>query len=63
MQAFHITQESLLVAVAIVKALGVNEANCKNAMSEELYAPEKAYEPVKQGIPFRDAYKKVAKDY
>jgi argininosuccinate lyase len=31
-------------------------------MSEDLFATEKVYELVKQGIPFREAYQKVKKE-
>jgi argininosuccinate lyase len=32
-------------------------------MTEELYATEEAYKLVRQGVPFRDAYRKVAERF
>ena len=40
----------------------MNEKACKKAMTPELYATEKAYTLVKKGMPFREAYQKVAKN-
>ena len=60
---FEITKESLSVMCLVFEKLKVNENNCKKAMTEDLYATEKAYELVEKGIPFRDAYKKISKEY
>lgn len=40
----------------------VNEENLSNAMTEDLFATEKVYELVKQGVPFRDAYQQIKDD-
>jgi argininosuccinate lyase len=32
---------------------------CAEAMTDELHATEEAYKLVKEGIPFRDAYRKI----
>ena len=63
MKALKLTRDCLEIAVLLAENLEVNEANCQKAMSSELYATEKAYELVKRGIPFRDAYVQVAKSY
>jgi len=63
MKALKLTRDCLEIAVLLAENLEVNEANCQKAMSSELYATEKTYELVKQGIPFRDAYVQVAKSY
>jgi len=47
----------------VVKGLGVNRVRCRAAMTEELYAAERAHELVKKGVPFRDAYRKVGRKY
>jgi len=62
-KGFEITKESLSVICLVIDKLKVNKENCKKAMTEELYATEKAYELVEKGIPFRDAYKKISKEY
>ena len=43
--------------------LSVNEDNCRRAMTDELFVTEKAYRLVRQGMPFRDAYLAVAKEF
>ena len=59
-EIFDISIASLEINASIFSALKVNEQECEKAMTEELYATEKAYELVKQGTPFREAYKKIA---
>ena len=39
----------------------VNEKKCNDALSGEIYATEKAYKLVEKGVPFRSAYKIIAK--
>lgn len=63
MQGFDITTSSLSVASLLFEGLKVNRAKCSKALTEELYATERAYELVKKGMPFRDAYRKVSKKY
>ncbi|RLG15294.1 MAG: argininosuccinate lyase [Candidatus Nanohalarchaeota archaeon] len=63
MKAFDITKETLSVMTLVFQNLEVNEERCKSAMTEELYATEKAYDLVKKGTPFRDAYKIISKEY
>lgn len=60
MNGFSITIDSLTIAILLFQNLSVNELKCKSAMTDELFATEKVYELVKSGIPFRDAYLKVA---
>jgi argininosuccinate lyase len=55
--------ESLQMTLMVVQNLGVDEARCKSAMTEELYATERAYQLVQQGVPFREAYRIVAAQY
>lgn len=61
MKALNITKECLEISVLLFQHLEVNEDQCQQAMSAELFATEKVYELVKQGVPFRDAYVQVAK--
>lgn len=44
----------------VISGFAVNEDNSSKAMSDELYATYEAYRLVKDGMPFRDAYKQVA---
>jgi len=59
-KACAITRESLTIGAALFNHLSINRGNCETAMTEELYATEKVYELVKQGVPFRDAYQQIA---
>lgn len=45
----------------VVSNLKVNKENLKLACSSEIYATQRAYQLVKKGIPFRDAYREVGK--
>jgi len=44
-----------------ISNLKVNKENLKLACTDEIYATQKAYQLVKKGTPFRDAYRKVGK--
>ena len=50
------------VLIALVPALEVDAAKAAAACSDELYAAEEASLLAEQGMPFRDAYRKVAAD-
>ena len=62
MQGFDLTLMSLNVFATIFSELQVNEAQCRGSFTSELFATDKVLSLVKQGIPFRDAYKQVAHD-
>ncbi len=63
MDGFAITEQTLDIASYLLKNLKVNKANCKKGLTEDVYATHRVYELVKKGVPFRDAYKEVAKKY
>lgn len=56
------TKDSLQIMSLVLNGMEFLEKNCANAMTDELFATERAYELVKSGVPFREAYQKVAKD-
>ncbi len=60
MKSLEIAVDTIRIMTLVFENLTVNEAACKNAMTEDLYATEKVYELVKQGMSFREAYKTVA---
>lgn len=60
MQGFELTLMSLKVFGAIFSELQVNEEQCIGSFTTELFATDKVLSLVKEGIPFRDAYKQVA---
>jgi argininosuccinate lyase len=51
------------VATYVMSALEVDAARCEAAMSPELFATEEAYRLVREGVPFREAYVRVAAKY
>jgi argininosuccinate lyase len=56
------TSDALRAMELVIRGLHVNESACANALTDELYATERALELVAQGVPFRDAYHRVAVD-
>jgi argininosuccinate lyase len=60
MKGFEITKECLLVMKTVIEQISVDEKKCKKALTEELYSTNSVYKLVKQGVPFRDAYKNIA---
>ena len=62
MKSLKITNESLKIMTKIFSRLETDNSRLKTAMTSELYATEKAYKLVEKGMPFREAYKKVAEE-
>ena len=63
---FHGTDTALaMLAIAerVMGGLTVDEARCAEAMTPELFATEEAYELVRQGVPFREAYRRIGAKY
>ena len=48
--------------LSVVSKLKVNKENLKRAFTPEIFATDEAYKLVKKGIPFREAYRQVAKN-
>ncbi|MCG8570040.1 MAG: argininosuccinate lyase [Spirochaetes bacterium] len=61
--AFDVTLESLLLITEILKKIHFNKDICQQAMTEELFATEEAYQLVNQGMPFREAYQKIGEKF
>ncbi|MBN2367683.1 argininosuccinate lyase [Candidatus Woesearchaeota archaeon] len=61
-EGMEIVKTSLKIITCVIKSLKVNNEKCEKAMTKELFATDMVYEYVKKGMPFRDAYKKVAKE-
>lgn len=61
-KGLEITLGSLNAMNILISSLKVNKARCVAACTPEIFATDHAYELVKQGMPFREAYKKVAKN-
>lgn len=62
-KAFTTTAQTLKIARLVFDNLSVNQEKCRAAMTEELFATEQAYQLVKQGIPFREAYQTIARKF
>jgi argininosuccinate lyase len=60
MQGCELAFESLKVFANIFYEIQVNEKACMESFTKELFATDKVLSLVKEGIPFRDAYKQVA---
>lgn len=60
MQGINLGIDCLKISAAVIEALKVNKDICDAAMTDELFATEKAYKLVEKGIPFREAYRQVA---
>ena len=60
MEGVQTLSELLRVVTSLIPALKVNEADAKDACTDELYAAEAAYQLVAGGMAFRDAYRVIA---
>lgn len=58
-----LTLDTIKVCNVTIQHLGVKEESLKKACTQELYATKEAYELVKQGKTFRDAYREIWKKY
>jgi len=61
MESLEIVLSSLKATKLLINGLTPNAAKLKAAMTEELYATQKALDLVAKGISFRDAYKLIKK--
>ncbi|MFH1453141.1 MAG: argininosuccinate lyase [Armatimonadota bacterium] len=61
-EAFNTTIDCLKIMDLVYKNLKVNKSGVEKAVTPELFAADSAYEFVKKGDAFRDAYKKTAKN-
>jgi argininosuccinate lyase len=57
------TKDCLDVMTRVVAGLSIDETRCREALTDELFATEQAYEMVKEGVPFREAYRRVGTKY
>jgi len=62
-RAYDTTKECVEIMSLILARIVVDKKRCVLAITEELHATEEAYKLVKKGMPFREAYQKVAKKY
>ncbi len=60
---FEITKDAIEIITKVLEQLKVNKNKCKNAMTKELFSTDKAYKLVKNGVPFREAYKEISQEF
>lgn len=58
--SFDIVTQTLDVVAIIMALVTVNEPACLNGFSADVFATDAALSLVNQGVPFRDAYAKIA---
>jgi len=61
-EGFNTTADALEVVEMVFSNLTVNEQTCRDAFTPEVFAADAANELVGQGMPFRDAYRKIGLD-
>lgn len=61
MQSFDTALLSLSVFAAVFQELAVNKARCIESFTPEMFATDHVMDFVKKGMPFRDAYRNIAK--
>jgi argininosuccinate lyase len=57
------TRACLDIMTLVVDAVEIDAAALRAAMSDDLHATAAAYRLVKNGMPFRDAYRRIAEQY
>jgi argininosuccinate lyase len=62
MKGSELTKSTLTMLTHAIPELKINEPKLKAAMTDDLYATEKVYQLVAQGMPFRDAYKQIKEE-
>jgi len=63
LRGFADTLKAVRIMGVVLAGLVVDEARCRRACTDEIYAADKALELAKRGVPFRDAYRKISKKY
>ena len=61
LKGIEITAECLSIMTTLIEGIKVDAEKAARQMSDELFATEKAYKLVEQGVPFREAYRRIAK--
>lgn len=62
-EAFAVTFDALTVMTAVFNGIEAVPERCRAAMTAELFATDRACELVRQGVPFRDAYRRIAAEF
>ncbi len=60
--SFEITSASINIMNVALKGLKINKDNCIKAFDKDIFATDQVIDLAKKGIPFREAYAKVAEN-
>jgi argininosuccinate lyase len=63
LRALHAVREELDVALVVVDRLEPQREAMSRALNAEVFATDYAYRLVREGVPFRDAYRRAAEEY
>jgi len=63
MNGVELVDESIILMQEIIKNLEVNNKKLENSMTDDLFLTNKIYDLVNKGVPFRDAYQEVKKNW
>jgi len=61
-KGFKLTLETVRTMNLVIANLKVDKENCQKACTEEIYSVKKAFDLVKKGTPYREAYQKISKN-
>jgi argininosuccinate lyase len=56
-------KECINIIMLVLSGIKINKQNCEKSMTKELFATKETYKLVKEGIPFREAYKKIKQSF
>ncbi len=59
----EITQQSVVIAKEVISSIVFDQERAAQLMGKELYATQEAYQLVKEGVPFREAYLRVGQQF
>ncbi len=62
LNGFLLAEKSLRMGSLLFRNLKANRERCAKGLTNDVYATHRAYELVRQGVPFRDAYRRVGKE-
>jgi len=59
----NLCNSTVELGIEVINNFKINKSTLKKAMTKDLFATHQVYELVNKGLSFRDAYKKVKKDF
>ena len=63
MDSFGTAVRTLRIMARVFEELEVDREKCKAGMTPEVFATHEAYELIQKGVPFREAYRRVAEKF